>query len=109
MAEVKEEEQQKKGGIVKIILFVIGGILLIILGLGIGYFIFSGERYKILKAEIGNGSGHPGDILNDELEIACSNNESIKVIEIQKEGKKIQKINEFLNGSKIHKGCILNE
>ena len=73
------------------------------------YFMFSGERYKILKAEIGNGSGHPGDVLNDELEIACSNSKSIKVIEIQKEGKKIQKINEFLNGSKIHKGCTLNE
>ena len=73
------------------------------------YFMFCGERYKILKAEIGNGSGHPGNVLNDELEIACSNNKSIKVIEIQKEGKKIQKINEFLNGSNIHKGCTLNE
>ena len=73
------------------------------------YFIFKGERYKILKAEIGNGAGPSGKILNDKLEIACSNNESIKVIEIQKEGKKIQEINEFLNGSKIHKGCMLNE
>ena len=73
------------------------------------YFIFNGDRYKILRAEIGNGSGHPGEVLNDKLEIACSNNESIKVIEIQKEGKKIQGINEFLNGSKIHKGCTLNE
>ena len=73
------------------------------------YFIFKGDRYKILKAEIGNGSGPSGEVLNDKLEIACSNNESIKVIEIQKEGKKIQEINEFLNGSKISKGCILNE
>tara|TARA_B100000886_G_scaffold206366_1_gene142620 strand:- start:915 stop:1844 length:930 start_codon:yes stop_codon:yes gene_type:complete len=73
------------------------------------YFMFSGERYKILKAEIGNGSGHPGEVLNDTLEIACLNNQSIRVIEIQKEGKKIQKINEFLNGSKIGKGCALNE
>ena len=73
------------------------------------YFIFNGYRYKILRAEIGNGSGHPGEVLNDKLEIACSNNESIKVIEIQKEGKKIQEINKFLNGSKIHKGCTLNE
>ena len=73
------------------------------------YFIFEGDRYKILKAEIGNGSGPNGEVLNDKLEIACSNNESIKVIEIQKEGKKIQEINEFLNGSKIRKGCILNE
>ena len=73
------------------------------------YFIFKGDRYKILKAEIGNGTGPSGKVLNDKLEIACSNNESIKVIEIQKEGKKIQEINEFLNGSKISKGCILNE
>ena len=73
------------------------------------YFIFKGDRYKILKAEIGNGTGPSGKVLNDNLEIACSNNESIKVIKIQKEGKKIQEINEFLNGSKIHGGHILNE
>ena len=73
------------------------------------YFIFKGERYKILKAEIGNGTGPSGKVLNDKLEIACSNNETIKVIQIQKEGKKIQGINEFLNGSKISKGSILNE
>ena len=73
------------------------------------YFKFKGDRYKILKAEIGNRSGQPGEVLNDKLEIACSKNESIKVIEIQKEGKKIQEINEFLNGSKMHKGCTLNE
>ena len=52
MAEVKEEEQQKKGGILKIILFVIGGILLIILGLGIGYFIFSGEPEQDPSQEV---------------------------------------------------------
>ena len=58
------------------------------------YFIFNGDRYKILKAEIGNGSGSSGEVLDDKLEIACSNNESIKVIEIQKEGKKIQEIDD---------------
>ena len=52
MAEVKEEEEQKKGGILKIILFVIGGILLIILGLGIGYFIFGGEPEQDPSQEV---------------------------------------------------------
>ena len=52
MAEVKEEEQQKKGGIIKIILFVIGGILLIILGLGIGYFMFGGEPEQDPSQEV---------------------------------------------------------
>ena len=73
------------------------------------FFNYNGERYKVLKAEIGNMSGLSGEVLSDKLEIACSKNESIKVIEIQKEGKKIQEISEFLNGSKIRKGCTLNE
>ena len=52
MAEVKDEEQQKKGGLLKIILFVIGGILLITLGLGIGYFIFGGETEQDPSQEV---------------------------------------------------------
>ena len=49
------------------------------------YFNFNGERYKILKAEIGNGLGKIGEVLNDKLEVACSNNQSIKVLEIQRQ------------------------
>ncbi len=43
MAEVKEEEQSGKGGILKIILLSVGAILLVVIGLGIGYFLFGGE------------------------------------------------------------------
>ena len=59
------------------------------------FFNFNGERYKILKAEIGNGTGRIGEVLSNKLEIACINNQSIKVIEIQRQGKKPQKIGEF--------------
>ena len=72
------------------------------------FFNFRGERYKILKAEIGNGLGKPGEILSDKLEIACNDNQSIKVLEIQRQGKKSQKISEFLLGSHIKKGSILS-
>ena len=72
------------------------------------YFNFTGERYKILKAEIGNGDGKPGEVLNDKLEIACGNNNSIKILEIQREGKKIQKIGEFMLGSRIKKGSVIS-
>ena len=72
------------------------------------FFNFNGERYKILKAEIGNGSGKVGEILSDKLEIACTNNQSIKVIEIQRQGKKPQKIGEFMLGSQIKKGSIIS-
>ena len=71
------------------------------------FFNFGGERYKILKAEIGNGIGKAGEVLNDKMEVACLNKESIKIIEIQRQGKKPQKINEFMFGSQIKKGSIL--
>ncbi len=71
------------------------------------FFNYEGERYKILKAEIGNGNGRPGEVLNDKLEIACSNKKSIKILEIQREGKKSQKVGEFLLGSKIRKGSLI--
>jgi len=72
------------------------------------FFNFNGERYKILKAEIGNGLGKSGEVLSDSLEIACGNNQSIKIIEIQRQGKKIQKIGEFMLGSQIKKGSLIN-
>ena len=71
------------------------------------FFNFDGERYKILKAKIGNGIGNIGEVISDNLEIACNNNQSIKILEIQRQGKKPQKIGEFMLGSKIKKGSIL--
>jgi len=71
------------------------------------YFIYKGERYKILKAEIGNKTEKPGTVISDHLEIACDNNGSIRVLEIQREGKKSQNIKEFLPGSQIKKGSII--
>jgi len=70
------------------------------------FFIFKGERYKILKAERSFAEGNPGTIINNNLEICCGK-ESIKVLEIQREGKKVQKIREFLIGSQITKGTKL--
>ena len=72
------------------------------------FFNFNGERYKILKAEIGNGKGEVGEVISDKLEIVCGNDNSIKVLEIQRKGKKSQKIGEFMLGSQIKKGSILS-
>ena len=70
-------------------------------------FSFNGERYKILKAEIGNGIGQVGEIISNQLEVACNNNQSIKILEIQRQGKRPQKISEFMLGSQIKKGSKL--
>ncbi len=71
------------------------------------FFIYKGERYKILKADIGNGNGKPGEVISDYLEIACGDKQSIKIKEIQRQGKRPQNIGEFMLGSQIKKGIII--
>ncbi len=68
------------------------------------FFMFNGERYKILKAQVGRAQGTPGTVLSDNLEIACGNNQSILIKEIQRQGKRPQNIGEFIQGSQIKKG-----
>ena len=71
------------------------------------FFFYQNQRYKILKVEVSSKIGEAGDVLSDNLEIACKEG-AIKVLEIQKEGKRPQKINEFMHGSQIKKGSNLN-
>ena len=71
------------------------------------FFVFKGERYKILKAEIGSSFGEPGEVISDYLEVACGNRNSIKITEIQRQGKRPQNISEFMLGSQIKKGSIV--
>ena len=71
------------------------------------YFVFNSERYKILKAEIGKAQGNPGEVLSNYLEISCGNKKSIKIKEIQRQGKKAQSIGEFVLGTQIKKGTFL--
>ena len=72
------------------------------------FFTYNGERYKILKASLALGSGEIGEVLDNYLEISCGNKKSIKVLEIQRQGKRPQNIGEFMLGSKIKKGSNLN-
>ncbi len=71
------------------------------------WFLYHGERYKVLIAELGSNIGEVGEVLNDNLEIACKS-KSIRILMIQREGKRAQNIGEFLMGSRIKKGSNLN-
>ena len=51
MAEVVEEEP-KKSPLIKILMFVLGGILLLVIGLGIGYILFGGEPETDPSSEV---------------------------------------------------------
>jgi methionyl-tRNA formyltransferase len=70
------------------------------------WFNLDGVRCKVWKAATSNLTGREGEIIGDDLIIACKE-QSIKVLEIQREGKKKMKISDFLSGTKIKKGTIL--
>jgi methionyl-tRNA formyltransferase len=70
------------------------------------WFEYDGARYKIWKAEIKELNGIPGEILDEKLIIACKE-KSIKILEIQKEGKNRLQIKDFLSGTKILIGTKL--
>ena len=71
------------------------------------WFSFMGERYKILKASISEAEGEKGKVIDNNLTIACKS-KSIKVNEIQRQGKNKQSTSEFLLGSKIKKETALD-
>ena len=72
------------------------------------FFIHKGERYKVLKAEIVSGAGKVGEVLDNYMKVSCGNEKSIKIIQIQRQGKRPQNISEFILGSNIKKGSNLN-
>ena len=60
-----------------------------------------------MQAKIVNKKGNAGKTIDDEITIACKE-QSIKILEIQKEGKSRQLINQFLLGNKIKQGETIN-
>ena len=67
------------------------------------WFEYNKERYKVWKAKIVNENSESGKIVDNKLTIACKE-QSIKILEIQKEGKSRQPIDQFLIGNKIKQG-----
>ncbi len=65
------------------------------------------NRIKIIEAEEINAEGKIGEVLTDDLIIACAD-KAIKIKKIQKEGKKKLSAENFLAGYKIVKGEVLS-
>ena len=70
------------------------------------WFLHKNERFKVLRAEPSKDSGKPGSVLDENLTIGCKS-KSIKILELQRQGKKKQTTKEFLLGNKIKNGSIL--
>jgi methionyl-tRNA formyltransferase len=61
-------------------------------------------RVKILRCERADGAGTPGDVLDDQLTIACGQG-AIRIIELQRAGKAPMKATEFLRGTPLKPGA----
>jgi methionyl-tRNA formyltransferase len=57
-------------------------------------------RVKILRCELTEGSGVPGELLDDRLRIACKDG-AIRILELQRAGKQPMKAEEFLRGTPL--------
>jgi methionyl-tRNA formyltransferase len=57
-------------------------------------------RVKILRCELAEGSGVPGELLDDRLTIACREG-AIRILELQRAGKQPMKADDFLRGTPL--------
>jgi methionyl-tRNA formyltransferase len=57
-------------------------------------------RVKILRCEIADGSGAPGEVLDDHLAVACKQG-ALRILELQRAGKQPMKAEEFLRGTPL--------
>jgi methionyl-tRNA formyltransferase len=60
-------------------------------------------RVKILRCAIADGSGVPGDVLNDRLTVACEEG-ALRILELQRAGKGPMKAEDFLRGTPLKAG-----
>ena len=73
------------------------------------YFLLNGERIKIFNAKVEEASTNApaGQVLDDELLIACGNNTALRLTELQREGKKRMFAADLLKGFELKKGVNL--
>ena len=71
------------------------------------FFEFEGERYKVLAAELVDGSGWPGAVIDERLTIACGQG-AIRPLRIQRQGKPAMDVGDLLRGKPIPAGTRLD-
>jgi methionyl-tRNA formyltransferase len=63
-------------------------------------------RVKVLRSTRGKGDGKPGHVLDDRLTIACGDG-SVRLVEVQRAGKRPMRAEEFLRGTSIGHDRVL--
>ena len=63
-------------------------------------------RVKALMARISPAAGHPGEVLDDELLIACGDG-AVRLLTVQREGRGVQDAATFLRGFSLPTGTVV--
>jgi methionyl-tRNA formyltransferase len=63
-------------------------------------------RVKVLRTTKGAGSGKAGQVLDDQLTIACADG-AVRLVELQRAGRQPMRTDEFLRGTPIAPGSVL--
>lgn len=76
----------------------------------VAYTYLNGKKLKVYKSEIcDKKSNHPGEILcTTPLIVGCGDNKSIRILELQIDGKKRMFSKDFINGHKISTETVLD-
>jgi methionyl-tRNA formyltransferase len=63
-------------------------------------------RVKILRTTMGGGGGRPGQVLDDQLTIACGHG-AVRLVELQRAGRQPMSAEVFLRGTPVARGNAL--
>ncbi|MEZ5680181.1 MAG: methionyl-tRNA formyltransferase [Erythrobacter sp.] len=66
----------------------------------------AGDRVKLLRAELAEGSGKPGEVIDDRLAVACGTG-ALRPLRLQRAGKPAMDLDTFLRGNAVDKGTVL--
>ena len=72
------------------------------------WFEYKKERFKVFSAEVVEGNGKAGSIINENLTIACGK-KALNILEIQRQGKDVMSVEDLLRGFKFKKGDNVNQ
>lgn len=64
------------------------------------------ERVRVLGSTLTEGEGKPGTVLDDQLTIACGKG-SVRLLQVQRAGKRPMPVAEFRRGAKLPVGSLL--
>ena len=70
------------------------------------WFELNGVRVKALDSRLASGAGAPGEMLDDQLTIACGEG-AVRLIKLQREGRAALPAADFLRGNPVTKGARL--